>query len=244
MSGFLSATQLVNNHAVRRFIQPVNALEQGMPPTIRVLVFDDDPALRNQLRQLLTTASHIHLVGEVTTMQQLIPACLELQPDLLLLGGRLAPFVFDIPAVLHQAMPNLKLIALLNQLDPVRTEALLATKLSGCLLRREINDHLLPTIYAVTQGATAFSRAVMERMVAAQPTNPPTALKEPVTPPGLTPREQDVLRLLAQGLSNKAMARELCLTEGTIEQHLKRIYRKLTVNTRLEAVTWFLRFHG
>ncbi|MCX6048355.1 MAG: response regulator transcription factor [Chloroflexi bacterium] len=215
-----------------------------MHPTLCVLVFDDETFVRKQLRKLLSAASDIRLVGEMTELSQFLTHCLVLQPQVVLLGSGLKPFIFDLAAATHQVAPQAKMIALLNEHEPLRAEALLATNLAGCLFRQEINDHLLPTIYAVTQGAVAFSRAVMARMVAAQLTNPPTEPKEPVTPPGLTQREQDVLRLLALGLSNKAIARELCLTEGTIEQHLKRIYRKLNVNTRVEAATWFLRFQG
>ena len=97
----------------------------------------------------------------------------------------------------------------------------------------------MPTIHAVAHDATSFSRAVVERMVTSQLTNQlPHEPKAPVTPVGLTRREQEVLRLLAQGLSNKAMARLLVISEKTIEFHLKNLFEKLNVTSRIAAALW------
>jgi DNA-binding NarL/FixJ family response regulator len=219
---------------------------QMMPITelIRVLVFDNESLVRHQLRQLLSMASDISCVGEIVTLPQLSQACLALQPQVLLVGSGLKPFIIDLPALIAQISPITKLIALINPQDTVRTQALLATPLSGCLLRHEIDETLLYAIRAVAHGGTWFSRAVVEQLVISQPSNAFThEQKNPITQHGLTRREHEVLHLLAQGASNKAIARELSLTEGTIEQHLKRLYRKLNINTRVEATIWFLRFH-
>lgn len=210
---------------------------------MRVLVFDDDALLRNYLRQLFANTNPFCWVGEVTAMQDLIPQCIELQPDLLLIGGALKPFVLDLPATLQQVAPQLKIVVLLPQFDPTRTAALLATKPAGCLLRQEIAHQLLPLLHSLTAGETAFSRAVAEQLrihpaVPLRPIEPKAQASAAL--PRLSRREQEILHLLAQGLGNKAIARALGLTENTIEQYLKRLYRKLNVRTRVEAVTWFL----
>ncbi|MFN8491411.1 MAG: response regulator transcription factor [Caldilineaceae bacterium] len=157
----------------------------------------------------------------------------------------MTPFVFDVPAIAAQVSPAIKIIALLNATDNVRAQALLATKLHGCLFRHELDETILHGIRLVAAGKTWFTGPVLERLLTAA--SPPVSEPEPKTHvplSALTPREQEVLRLLAQGLGNKAIAQALCLTEGTIEQHLKRIYRKLNINTRVEAATWFMRLQG
>jgi two-component system, NarL family, nitrate/nitrite response regulator NarL len=210
-----------------------------MSPTIHVLVFEDEVFIRNRLRSLLSTANNIDLVGEVTKIQQLLACCRELQPHIVLIGGALKPFIFDFPAVIQQVSSQAKMIALLNQHDTLRTAALLATNLAGCLFRHELDEKLMHTIRAVAHGATSFSRAVMERMVTPQLTNQlPAEQKAPVTPIELTRREQEVLHLLAIGLSNKEMARALVISPKTIEFHIENIFKKLNVSSRVAAVLW------
>ena len=209
-----------------------------MLPTIRVLVLDNDWSLRNILRILLSTASTIHLVDEISEIQHLVSRCLELNPHIVLIGGGVKPFIFDIPVILQQISPQTKIVALLNQHDPLRTAALFATHLAGCLFRQEIAENLVPTMHAVAHGAPSFSRAVMQRMVAPQLIDQPPPEPKLVTPSRLTRREQEVLRLLAQGLSNKEMARALSISEKTIEFHLKNLLEKLNVTSRVAAALW------
>lgn len=210
-----------------------------MPRTIRTLVFDDEVSMCNHLRNLLVAAPNIDLVGEITEMCQLLPQCLALQPDVLLIGGKLKPFIFDIPAVILQDAPNLKIIALLNQADAVRMDALLAAHPSACLFRHEIDQHLVHTIHSVARGTISFSHSVFEQIVTRQQVNDrPTESQAQVTLSQLTRREQELLHLLTQGLSNKEMARALTLSEKTIAFHLNNLFTKLQVTSRTAAALW------
>lgn len=216
-----------------------------MSRTTRVLLFDDDALLGRYLRQLFNQTDQACLVGEVAALPDLITSCLALEPDVLLIGGMVKPFVLELPALFHEVAPTLKIIALLPAFDPTYTAALLATKLDSCLLRHEIAHQLLPMLHSVTMGGTGFSRTLVEQLAAYAAAPPPTSESNApvygVASP-LTEREQEVLHLLAQGLSNKAIAHALGLTQNTVEQYLRRIYQKLKVNSRVEAVTWFMRF--
>src|SRR5215212_5054106 len=120
-----------------------------MPPTIRVLVLDDELGVRNSLRILLSTTRDIRLIGEITELQQLPQRCLALSPHVVLIGGRLKPFVFDIPALTDQVFPQTKVIALLNPHDRIRAQTLLTTDLAGCLFKYEIGENLVHAIRAV-----------------------------------------------------------------------------------------------
>lgn len=135
-----------------------------MTDLIRVLVFDDEKLVRDHLRHLLSTTSDIDWVGEIDSLQQLSQSCLERQPHVIVMGGRMKPFVFDIPAFIAQVSPATKIIALLNPQATVRAKALLATMLNGCLFYNEIDETLLHAIRAVAQGGTWFSRAVVRFM--------------------------------------------------------------------------------
>jgi DNA-binding NarL/FixJ family response regulator len=202
-----------------------------MPSTIRVHVLDDDPLARNALRILLSTARDLRLVAEISELQHFPAHCLALQPQVALIGGRLKPFVFDIPALTDELSPQTKIIALLKPTDPVRAQALLATNLAGCLFRPEIDENLLHAIRAVAQGGTWFSRAVVERLLA-EPANPITLAWSDTK---LTQRDQRLLALLGQGADNRQMAADLRINPQTVRNYVSRLCKKLGV-TRTQLV--------
>jgi two-component system, NarL family, response regulator DegU len=201
-----------------------------MTSPIRVLMVDDELPVRNTVRRLLSTASNIHLVAEISEIHHLVARCLELEPHIVLIRGGLRPFIFDIPVILQQISLQAKIIALLNQHDLLRTEALLATHLAGCLFRQEIDENLVPTIHAVAQGATSFSRAVVERLATAPPLNqPPNKPQEKFTSTRLTRRDQQILTCLLRGYDNAQIGAELRLADQTVRNYVAQVCKKLGV---------------
>lgn len=194
-----------------------------MPPLIRVLLLDDDPLTRNALRSLLATEHDLQLIAEITQLEYLFAHSLELQPQIVLIGGQLKPFVFDLPRLIKQLSPQTKLIALLNPTDPVRTQALLTTNLAGCLFRQEIDEYIVHALRAVAQGGTWFSRAVVERLIADQ-TNP---IHLTVGAHQLTQRDKRLLTLLGGNYDNAQIAAELQLKPQTVRNYISSLCKKL-----------------
>src|SRR5689334_18096512 len=131
---------------------------------LRVFVFHDEPLVCTSLRALLASTSDLCLVGEATDAQQLAQCCWETQPDVLLIGGEMKPFIFDVADLIQQSCPQTKVIALLNSNDIIRLDALVATNLAGYLFKQEINESLVDMIRAVMHGATWLSRTLVEQL--------------------------------------------------------------------------------
>ncbi len=144
--------------------------------------------------------------------------------------GGIKPFIFDVSALVTQAAPQTKVIALLNPRDAIRTEALLATNLNGCVFRHEIDKTLIHAIRAVAQGGTWFSRSVMEHLLAhpsgIQPLKP---LEAVIASKRLTRRDQQILACLLRGDDNAQIGTELRLADQTVRNYVNQVCKKLGV---------------
>ena len=206
--------------------------------TVRVLIADDQHLVRTGFRMILETEPGIEVVGEATTGREAVTIARELRPDVVLMDIRM-PEIDGIEAtrqiLARNSEPPARVLMLTTfDLDEYVFDALRAGA-SGFLLKDVPADRLASAIRTIADGdallAPAITRRLIERFVAGPPATP--------RPPGLdelTPRELEVLGLLAQGMSNAEIASELIIAETTVKTHLTRLLMKLGLRDRVQAV--------
>jgi DNA-binding NarL/FixJ family response regulator len=204
---------------------------------IRVLIVDDDDLMRAGLRAVLSSDTSIDVVGEAATGRIAIDAARTHYPDLVLMDVRM-PDLDGIAATreLLAALPEVKVVILTTFEQDDYIFGALHAGASGFLLKRTSPEELLAAIHTVASGDSLLSpsvtRTVIDRMAhQPMPSSGSTARLEE-----LTPREQEVLTLVARGLSNKEIAAELVIEESTVKTHVKRVLMKLRVRDRIHAV--------
>jgi DNA-binding NarL/FixJ family response regulator len=204
--------------------------------SIRVLLADDQKLVRGGFRMILSAEVEIEVVGEAADGEEAIALARELRPDVVLMDVRM-PNIDGIEAtrrIVNGADGTPRVLVLTTfDLDEYVYEALRAGA-SGFLLKDAPEEQLVAGIRIVADGGSLFAPAVtrrlIERFAGAAPKEPPPALAE------LTPRELEVLRLLARGLSNAEIASELVLSEHTAKTHVAHILGKLDLRDRVQAV--------
>jgi DNA-binding NarL/FixJ family response regulator len=202
---------------------------------VRVLLVDDDDLMRAGLRAVLSTDEMIEVVGEAPNGRYAIDRVKALRPDLVLMDVRM-PDLDGIAATAEilAANPEVKVVILTTFEQDDYIFGGLAAGASGFLLKRTRPEDLLAAVHTVAAGDSLLSpsvtRTVIER-VAHQPLRNAAANLEE-----LTPRERDVLKLIAKGLSNHEIGDALMIEESTVKTHVKRILMKLHLRDRIHAV--------
>ena len=204
---------------------------------VRVLIADDDDLMRAGLRAVFSSDETIDVVGEAGDGRGAITRTRELRPDVVLMDVRM-PNLDGIAATrdVLAVSPELKVIILTTFEQDDYIFGALRAGASGFLLKRTRPEDLIAAIHTVAAGDSLLSpsvtRKVIDRM-AEQPT-PDVSSGERLTE--LTPREREVLELVARGLSNGEIAQAFVIEESTVKTHVKRILRKLHVRDRVQAV--------
>jgi DNA-binding NarL/FixJ family response regulator len=204
---------------------------------VRVLIADDDDLMRAGLRAVFSSDETIDVVGEAGDGRGAITRTRELRPDVVLMDVRM-PNLDGIAATrdVLAVSPELKVIILTTFEQDDYIFGALRAGASGFLLKRTRPEDLIAAIHTVAAGDSLLSpsvtRKVIDRM-AEQPT-PDASSGERLTE--LTPREREVLELVARGLSNGEIAQAFVIEESTVKTHVKRILRKLHVRDRVQAV--------
>jgi DNA-binding NarL/FixJ family response regulator len=199
---------------------------------IRVLVVDDQPLVRSGFRMVLEERPDLELVGEASDGVQALELARELDPDVILMDVRM-PNLDGVEATrrLVESGTRARILVLTTfDLDEYVYAAIRAGA-SGFLLKDVEPAELVDAIRVVAAGNSLFGPAATERLLA-RFAEPPSgrALAD------LTDREQEILRLLATGLSNAELAERLFLGETTVKTHVSSILRKLGVRDRVQAV--------
>ena len=202
---------------------------------IRVLLVDDQALVRAGFRMILKGEEGIEIVGEAGDGAQAVHLSAELDPDVILMDVRM-PVMDGIEAtrliVDDDAGPRVLVLTTFD-LDEYVYEALRAGA-SGFLLKDAPEEQLVAGIRIVAGGASLFAptvtRRLIERFAGERSSVRPTTLDE------LTPRELEVLRLVARGLSNAEIAAALVVSEHTVKTHVASILRKLDLRDRVQAV--------
>jgi DNA-binding NarL/FixJ family response regulator len=204
--------------------------------SVRVLLADDERLVRAGFRQILRSEG-IDVVGEAADGVATVQAARKLRPDVVLMDIRM-PNLDGLEAtrqLLAGPEPRPRVLVLTTfDLDEYVYEALRAGA-SGFLLKDAPEDQLIAAIHVVADGGSLFAPSVTRRLIAEftrrRPQGaPPSALAK------LTPRELEVLRLIARGLSNQEIAAELFLSEHTARTHVAHILSKLSLRDRVQAV--------
>ncbi len=208
-----------------------------MSDPIRVLLVDDQRLMREGLRILLEMESDLQIVGQAADGQSALEAYTELEPDVVLMDVRM-PGMDGVEATwrLHERWPEARVIILTTFDDDEYVFEGLRAGARGYLLKDVSGHDLAEAVRTVAAGGALIEPSVARKVVAefarmAPPIRPPDAgLPEP-----LSEREQEILRLVAQGLSNREIANQLSLAQGTVKNYVTLILQKLGVRDRTQA---------
>jgi DNA-binding NarL/FixJ family response regulator len=207
---------------------------------IRLLLVDDHKVVRVGLRTLLSASDRIQVIGEAGTMESAITEAARLKPDIVLMDVRL-PDGSGIEACreIRTARPETRVLFLTSFADD---DAVLATMFAGAdgYLLKEIDEKgLLRAIETVAAGQSILDPAMTKRMLVRMKslTEPAVASKQEE----LSPQEQKVLALVAEGQTNKEIASALGLSDKTVRNYLSNIFQKLQVSRRSQAAALYAR---
>ena len=222
-----------------------------MTPTIRLLLVDDHTLFRRGLKALLSQDDRFEVCGEAGDAGEALRCLQHQQPDVILLDNHL-PGVRGVDAIpaLKEAAPATRILMLTVSENENDLSAALQAGADGYLLKTVESEQLADTILKVMDGESVISPEMMTKLVAvfrtrpASPTTP--AASAPLSPPPpaataselLSPREREILRLIARGDSNKLIARALHIAETTVKIHVQHILRKLGLSSRVQAAVY------
>ena len=193
---------------------------------IWVLTVDDHPLLRDGIAALIGSEEDMELIGEASNGREGLDMFRKFRPDVTLMDLQM-PEMNGIDAIgaIRGDFPEARIIVLTTHPGDVQVSRALKAGARAYLMKGELRKELLETVRAVHAGQKRLSSEVAAEIA------------EHVTDSSLTPREIDVLRLVAAGNANKEVGALLSLTEVTIKSHMKNILAKLGANDRTHAVT-------
>lgn len=202
--------------------------------TIRILIADDHPVFRFGLRALLESQPDMMVLGEAESGAEAVQMAQSLQPNVVLMDVNM-PGLNGIEATRQIAASVAETaILIITMFDDDTVFGAMQAGACGYLLKGARGDETLRAIRAVANGEVIFSPGVAEQMMAYFARGMKAAPDAPF--PDLTPREREILELLAQGLTNAAIAEKFVLSPKTVRNQVSNIYGKLQVATRSEAV--------
>jgi DNA-binding NarL/FixJ family response regulator len=203
---------------------------------LRVLLADDHAVVRKGIREFLEEDGEIAVVAEASNGADAVRLVNEERPDVAVLDVQM-PGTNGIEATrqIKAAHPEIRVLILTAYEEDPYVFALLRAGADGYVLKNTDSDELVRAVKAVAGGGKVLAPEVAAKVVAQMTSGKPAAAAEQVE--ALSERELDVLRLAARGLTNKAIAAELGLSDRTVQGHLASIYGKLAVQSRTEAVT-------
>lgn len=202
----------------------------------RILIIDDHPLFRRGVKQLIAMAPHLELVGEASNGKQGVELTKALCPDLVLVDLHMAIMSgIETLCQIRDTDSDCKLVVLTVSDNPDDLLTAIRSGADGYLLKDMEPDDLLMAIDQALNGRTVISdklNGLLARAVRDE------AREERRDLAALTAREVEILRFLADGLSNKLIARRLDITHATVKVHVKNLLRKLGFRSRLEAAVW------
>jgi len=206
---------------------------------ISILIIDDHPLFRKGLADLIGMDPGLKLVGEASSGEEGLCRARDLRPELILLDLNMKGMSgLDTLKALKQTDLESYVVMLTVSNNEGDVTAALRLGADGYLLKDMEPEQVLEQIQVAASGRLAITDSLTELLA--------RALREDARPrspneAGLTRREQQILGLIAEGMSNKQIARELDIAEGTIKVHVKNLLKKLNLRTRLEAAVWCTR---
>jgi DNA-binding NarL/FixJ family response regulator len=203
----------------------------------RVLIADDDDLMRAGLIELLTADPEIEIIGETSTGREAVDRARLLAPDVVLMDVRM-PDLDGIAATaeLSRDAPDTRVLILTTFEQDDYIFGALRAGASGFLLKRARPEELIAAVHAIAAGDSLLSPSVTRRVIDRMAQQPTPELADQTKLDALTPREREVLELMARGLSNREIAAALAVEESTIRTHVKRVLMKLDLRDRVQAV--------
>jgi NarL family two-component system response regulator LiaR len=205
---------------------------------ISVLIVDDHTIVRRGIKALLAQIDDIQVIGEADNGLDAIRLSQELEPDVILMD-LLMPKMDGIEATwqVTARQPDIRVLAMTSFVCDEKILPAIKAGAQGYLLKESEPGELVQSIYKLYRGEHSLPAAIARKMMKEILETP----KENPTPDPLTAREVDVLRLLAEGLSNEEIAALLVLSEHTVRTHVKHILMKLQLANRIQATLYALR---
>jgi DNA-binding NarL/FixJ family response regulator len=202
-----------------------------------VLIADDDDLMRAGLVELLSGEPGIEIVGDAATGREAVERARRFGPDVVLMDVRM-PDLDGIEATreLTRAAPRARVLILTTFEQDDYVIGALRAGASGFLLKRTRPEELVAAVHAIARGDSLLSPSVTRRVVDRMAQQPVPELADQAKLESLTPREREVLALVARGLSNREIAAELVIEESTVRSHVKRIQMKLDLRDRVQIV--------
>jgi len=204
---------------------------------VRIVLVDDDDLMRAGLRAVLSSDDSIEVVAEASDGRAGVECTVSYRPDVVLMDVRM-PELDGISATREvlAVSPHVKVVMLTTFEEDEYIFGALSAGASGFLLKRTRPEELIGAIHTIAAGDSLLSPSVTRRVIAEMAGQRPTTTAPVERLDELTPRERDVLALVARGLSNGEIAEALVIEESTVKTHVKRILAKLRVRDRVQAV--------
>jgi DNA-binding NarL/FixJ family response regulator len=198
---------------------------------IRVVIADDHGVVRGGLAQLLGTLDDVELVGAAANGTEAVAVCGEQHPDVVLMDLEM-PEMDGIEATrrIKEAQPEVAVVILTSFSDRERILDALDAGAVGYLLKDAESDELARSIRAAARGDAPLDPKAARELLRARAPGSPLDL--------LSPREREVLVMVAEGLPNKVIARRLSISEKTVKAHLTSVFRQIGVTDRTQAALW------
>lgn len=208
------------------------------PPTpdapIRVLLVDDHTVVRQGLRMVLSLEDSFDVVGEAANGREAIDQVMELKPQVVLMD-LLMPVMNGVDAIraIKQQHPDIEIVALTSVLEDRLVIDAVEAGAAAYLLKETGPETLFEAIHAASRGEVRLDPKAQKRLV--------REVRTPEMRESLTVRETEALRLVAKGLTNKAVAAEMAVSEVTVKTHVSSILSKLNLHSRTQAALFALK---
>jgi len=217
--------------------------EGGTGEKLRVMVVDDHALFRRGLEMVLQQEPDLDLVGEASDGAEAVERVPELMPDVVLMDVRM-PRRSGIEAAgqIKELLPHVKILMLTISDEEADLYDAIKAGASGYLLKEIPIEEVADAIRSVWQGQSRISPSMASKLLTEFANMSKGAEDRPQMPaPRLTDREMEVLKLVAQGMNNRDIAKELFISENTVKNHIRNILEKLHLHSRMEAVVYAVR---
>ncbi len=207
---------------------------------IRILIADDHGVLRAGLRALLSAEADLDVVGEAEDGAGVLAALATAPPDVLLLDLSMPGGGMPLIRLVRDQAPATRILVLTVHEDERLLQEALQQGAAGYIVKRAVESELINAIRAVARGDVYVHPAMLPVLLKGLVGTPAA---DHASPPSLTPRETEVLRLIAEGYTNRQIADELCISVRTVESHRANLMGKLGLRSRV-ALVRYAREHG
>ncbi|MFC1909887.1 response regulator [Chloroflexota bacterium] len=209
--------------------------------SIKLLIADDHPLFRQSLRNVLENEPDFNVIGEASNGSEAVAMASELNPDVVLMDITM-PVLDGLEATrqIKSAHPEIAVLVLTIHSDEQHAVEILEAGAAGYLTKSVFGEDIVHSIRGVVSGEMVLSPLIGQQLLKLASRYPRKAVALPAGEK-LMPRELQILKLAARGMSNKAIASELELSLRTVKRHFDNIFSVLHVNSRTEAVTACLR---